>query len=149
MKYNFTTNLYPNFTAFCKKDNDSFMGNATMALSLITVAARLPSCKDTSTTFSNNTVSIRQKEEREREKKTFLCHYPNHKTLICGWIFVYCLQMCLLCLAFLASAHRQGNRIHRADSVFSSEWKERNMASGGDLQLQSTYGIPDILYILR
>jgi len=48
---------------FHKHNNDSFMGNAMMALSLVILAARLPSCKDTSITFPNNTVSIRQKEE--------------------------------------------------------------------------------------
>jgi hypothetical protein len=69
MQYNFSTNWYSKFMTIHKQDNDSFMGNAMTALSLIIVAARLPSCKDTSTTFSNNTVSIRQKEEK---KKTFV-----------------------------------------------------------------------------
>jgi hypothetical protein len=40
----------------------------------------------------------------------------------------------VLCPAFLVSAHRQGNRIHRANSVISSEWKERQMVSRGDLR---------------
>ena len=71
---------------------------------------------------------------RKNRQRTFLCHYSNHKTLKCGWMFDYCLQMCLPCLAFLASTHRQGNKIHTADSVNSSEWKERKMVSRGDLQ---------------
>ena len=73
---------------------------------------------------------------RKKRQRTFLCHYPNHKTLKCGWMFDCCLQMCLLCLALLASTHRQGNRIHRADSVISREWKERKMVSRGDLQFE-------------
>ena len=76
MQYNFTTNWYSNFMTFHKQDNDSFMGNAMTALSLILVAARLPSCKDTSTTFSNNIISIHQREE----KQNILSHYPNNKT---------------------------------------------------------------------
>jgi hypothetical protein len=50
---------------FHKQDYDSFMGNTMIALSLIGVAAGLPCCKDTSITFSNNTVSIYHIEKKE------------------------------------------------------------------------------------
>jgi len=58
-------------------------------------------------------------------------------------MFDYCFQMCLLCLALLASAHRQGNRMHRADSVISGDGKkERKMVRMGDLQFEVHYKAP-------
>lgn len=113
---------------FCKQDYDSFMGNAMTALSLILVAARLPCCKDTSTTFSNNTVSIHQKEE----KKNIFVSLSKPQDLKM-WLDVCLLPPDVLCLVFLASAHKR-NRIHREDSVISSEWTERKMVSRGNLQ---------------
>lgn len=114
---------------FHKHDCDSFMGNDMTALSLVIVTARLHCCKDTSVTFSNNTLSICQKEE----KKNIFVSLSTSQDLKM-WFDVCLLPPDILCLVFLASVNRQANRIHRADSIISSEWKERKMVWRGDLQ---------------
>jgi len=74
-------------------------------------------------------VSIHQKEE----PKNIFMSFSKPQDLKM-WLDVCLLPPDLLCPVFLASLHGQENRIHRADSVISSEWKERKMVNCGGVE---------------